>query len=158
MNTATEGDDQQNGRWYPHVTVASIVEQDGRYLMVKETHRGNSVINQPAGHIEKGESLEDAVRRETLEETGWEIEPKFISGIYQFTAANGVTYIRFTFSGKVVRHRPDAALDPAIEDVLWLDRESLVSQRNHLRSQVVLKCIDDFENGKHLPLQCIEKI
>ena len=158
MNEISANDDQPNGRWYPHVTVASIAEQDGKYLVVRESHRGSSVLNQPAGHVEKGESLEEAVRRETLEETGWEFEPKFISGIYQFTAPNGVTYIRFAFSGDAVRHCAGEPLDPAIEEVLWLDRETLASQETELRSQVVLKCIDDLEKGNFLPLQCVAKL
>ena len=150
--------DQSNGRWFPHVTVASIAKQDGRYLMVRETHRGHSVINQPAGHVEKGESLVDAVRRETLEETGWDFEPKYISGIYQFTATNNTTYIRFAFSGEAVEHNGALPLDPAIEEVLWLDRKALETSEARLRSQVVLKCINDFENGNHFPLRCIANL
>ena len=102
-------------RWYPHVTVASIARQGDRYLMVRETYRGNTVINQPAGHIEKGESFEQAVIRETLEETGWEFFPQYVSGIYHFIAGNGETYLRLTYVGDVGRQLT-TELDPTIDE------------------------------------------
>ncbi len=146
------------GRWHPHVTVACIAKRDGKYLMVRERYRGDSVINQPAGHVEQGESLIEAVKRETLEETGWEFEPNYLSGIYQFVAGNGKTYMRFTFSGELIALNENYSLDPAIEQVVWLDRSTLENNSEHLRSQVVLKCIADFENGNRLPLNCVQQL
>ena len=126
--------------------------------MVRETHRGNSVINQPAGHVERGETLVQAVRRETLEETGWKIEPSYLSGIYQFNAASGDTYFRFTFFSKVVDEVENPSLDPAIEEVLWLDRKALEEMHSEHRSDVVLQCIDDYEKGNRLPLECVKSV
>jgi 8-oxo-dGTP pyrophosphatase MutT (NUDIX family) len=147
-----------NGGWHPHVTVASIARRDGKYLMVMERHQGKCVINQPAGHLERGESLEQAVVRETMEETGWEFTPLYLSGIYQFEASNGETYLRFTFSGELKECREDAELDPAIEEVLWLDREMLELKSDTLRSKVVLECINDFESGTRLPEHTVKRL
>ena len=145
-------------RWFPHVTVASIAQKDGKYLLVKERHQGKSVLNQPAGHLEKGESLEQAVIRETLEETGWHFKPTRIIGIYQFVAGNGHTYLRFTFSGELIEQQKDYQLDPAIEEVQWLDREELETTELQLRSDVVLKCIADFESGNALPPDTVQQL
>ena len=156
MNTieSSWGGDQ----WHPHVTVASLATRDGRYLLVQETHNGKSVINQPAGHLEKDETLLQAVVRETLEETGWNFVPKFLCGIYQFVAANHETYIRFTYAGELTSKCENHPLDPVIEDVLWLDRAALEKRPDQLRSPVVLQCISDFENGNQLPLHCVQRL
>ena len=140
-----------NSRWYPHVTVASIAMKDGKFLMVRERYRGNSVYNQPAGHLEAGETLTQAVIRETLEETGWEFSPQYICGIYQFVAKNGETYLRFTFAGELIRLVENAELDPAIEEVVWMDEADLQEQKMNLRTDVVLKCIADYKSGNRLP-------
>ena len=145
-------------QWFPHVTVACMVKRGDTYLMVRERHRGNNVINQPAGHIEQGESLQDAVVRETLEETGWHFEPEYISGIYQFIAGNGETYMRFTFAGKLSGEAENHSLDPAIDEVLWLNQEQITNGSERLRSQVVLQCIEDFESGNRLPMDCIQQL
>ncbi len=145
-------------RWFPHVTVASVVMGDGKYLMVRECNQGSSVINQPAGHVEKGETLIDAVVRETLEETGWHFEPKFISGIYQFLAGNGETYIRFSFCGELLSHQEECELDPAIEEVLWLSRQEIEANVGVLRSDAVLISITDFEKGNRLPLDSVQQL
>ncbi|MCY3767859.1 MAG: NUDIX hydrolase [Gammaproteobacteria bacterium] len=147
-----------NDRWYPHVTVASLATRDGKYLLVQESYNGKSVLNQPAGHVEKGETLLQAVVRETLEETGWNFVPAFLCGIYQFVAANHETYIRFTYAGELASKCEGRALDPVIENVLWLDRAALENRSGQLRSPVVLKCISDFENGNRLPLQCVQQL
>ncbi len=145
-------------RWHPHLTVACMAQREGRYLMVRENHCGHSVLNQPAGHVEKGESLVGAVIRETLEETGWEFAPEYISGIYQFLAGDGETYLRFTFAGDLITERTGHSLDPAIAEVVWMDRLSLENSRDFLRSQVVLKCIADYEAGNRLPLGCVQQL
>ena len=154
-----DGDvDAVTERWYPHVTVACIAKRADQYIMVRERSRQGSVINQPAGHVEAGESLIEAVIRETREETGWEFKPKYISGIYQFVAGNGETYLRFTFFGELITLNKHVSLDAAIEEVLWLARPTLENNLKHLRSQVVLQCISDFENGNQLPLRCVQRL
>ena len=149
------GPEAMAGRWHPHVTAATVARRNGKYLLVREKHRGQSTLNQPAGHVEQGESLEQAAARETLEETGWHCEPKHLIGIYHFVAGNGATYIRFAFFGELLA-RADSALDPAIEEVLWLDRPALGNSSYNLRSQVVTRCIDDFEAGQQIPRNCVK--
>lgn len=158
MNQAVQPQSDSDQRWFPHVTVACIAVRDGKYLMVRETDQGVSVLNQPAGHVEQGESLESAVIRETLEETGWEFEPCYLSGIYHFVAANGETYIRFTFFGELVRHRPGVKLDPAIEGIEWIARSELQNGELNLRNDVVVKCICDYEAGNRLPPNSVQQL
>ena len=141
-------------QWNPHVTVAAIAVKDGKYLLVQENIGGETVFNQPAGHVEQGETLEQAVIRETLEETGWGYEPIHLSGIYQYIAPNGETYFRFTFFGKLTHYDAEAPLDSAIEQVVWMDRSEM-AQHTSLRSQSVLRCVQDHENGQHYPLDIV---
>ena len=106
--------------WHPHVTVATIVEDQGRFLLVEEQADGREVLNQPAGHLEPAESLLEAALRETLEETGWEVELSAVTGIYLYTApSNGVTYQRVCFAARPVRHHPERALDAGIIATNW---------------------------------------
>lgn len=143
-------------KWYPHVTVASLAVRNGKYLMVEEFQQGKYVLNQPAGHLEKAETLEQAVIRETREETGWSFKPERLTGIYYFVAENNETYIRFTFFGTLLSHDRHIRLDPAIESVVWLDRAELETNQSRLRSKAVLKCIDDFESGMQLPPHTVQ--
>ena len=143
-------------RWCPHVTVASIARRNGRYLMVQESVDGNGVFNQPAGHLEAGETLEQAVIRETLEETGFHFAPSYISGIYQFVPANGETYLRFTFYGELLGEQTGQPLDSDIEQIVWFDRRAVENHVDRLRSQAVLACINDFEAGRRIPLEAVQ--
>lgn len=145
-------------QWYPHVTVASLAVRDGKYLMVEEFHQGKCVLNQPAGHLERDETLEEAVIRETREETGWSFQPDYLTGIYCFVADNGETYIRFTFFGTLLDHDPGLRLDPAIKSVNWLGLAELEAMRGRLRSQAVLKCIQDFESGNRLSENAVQQL
>jgi len=142
--------------WTPHATVAAIVEDDqGRLLMVEESSDGKIVFNQPAGHIEENETLLDAVRRETLEETGWEVEPEHLLGIYVYKApTNGVTYYRFCYSARAVRKLSEQ-LDSDIIAAHWLTPEHIAGLGDKLRSPLVLQCIEDFQSGRRLPLDLI---
>lgn len=141
--------------WTPHATVASVIERDGYFLMVEEITGGKCVVNQPAGHIEAGETILAAARRETLEETGWEAEPYALIGLYTYTApANGVTYHRYCFAAKVVQEREDAELDEGILAPRWMTLEELRTCPN-LRSPMVLTCVEDHAAGKHFPLDVI---
>lgn len=142
--------------WTPHITVATIVEDQGRFLFVEEHCAGQQVLNQPAGHLEANESLIQAAVRETLEETGWEIEVTAVTGIYLYTApSNGVTYQRVCFAARPLRHRPDSPLDQGIIGPLWLSREELESQRKRWRSELVGQCLDDYLSGERFALSLI---
>ena len=143
-------------RFTPHVTVATVVEDQGRFLLVEEIAEGRQVLNQPAGHLEADESLLDAALRETLEETGWEVELTGVTGIYLYTApSNGVTYQRVCFAARPLRQRPELALDEGIIGPRWLTREELEARREQWRSHLVARCIDDYLAGGHYPLALI---
>ncbi len=142
--------------WQPHITVATVVEDRGRFLLVEEFAEGRAVFNQPAGHLEADESLLQAALRETLEETGWDIELTGVIGIYLYTApSNGVTYQRVCFAARPVRHHPQLALDEGIIGPRWLSREELAVQPQRWRSELVLRCIDDYLAGEVFPLTLI---
>jgi 8-oxo-dGTP pyrophosphatase MutT (NUDIX family) len=142
--------------WQPHITVATIIEDNGRFLMVEELADGRAVLNQPAGHLDPDESLIDAAIRETLEETGWDIELTGIIGIYLYTApSNGVTYQRVCFAGKPLQHHPDYQLDDGIIGPRWLTRDELLEQRSYWRSELIIQCIDDYLSGKLHSLELI---
>ena len=129
--------------WHPHITVATIVEADGRFLMVEESKGGRLVLNQPAGHLEPNETLRQAALRETLEETGWTVELSGVVGIYLYTApSNGVTYQRVCFAATPLTHDPQRTLDEGITGALWMTRDELVAQPERWRSELILRCID----------------
>jgi len=147
--------------WLAHSTVAAVIEHDGRYLMVEEMTRGGlQVFNQPAGHLEEGESLIQAVMRETREETAWRFEPEGLVGIYRWQVPpDGATYLRFCFHGRCHAHDPDQALDQGILRALWLTREALASgDPMRLRSPMVLRCIDDYLAGPNYPLSLLHDL
>ena len=147
-----------NKAWQPHVVVAAIVERDGRYLMVEEFINGELRLNQPAGHWEAGETLLEAVTRETLEEAAWDIEPRAFLGAYIWQP-NSLPYpfVRFAFVADAVRHHPDRQLDEGIVRALWLTREELLSRAVEWRSPSVIQCIDDYEAGRRFPLDMIRE-
>jgi 8-oxo-dGTP pyrophosphatase MutT (NUDIX family) len=141
-------------QWNPHLTVATIVEKNGRFLLVKEQVADQIVINQPAGHVEPFESLIDAAKRETLEETKWHIEITHFVGLYVYTASNGITYYRHCFAAIPVQCDENASLDVGILETLWLTAEEIKNQ-NALRSPLVLKCVEDYMNQQRFPLSLI---
>lgn len=146
-------------RFTPHVTVATVVEDQGRFLLVEEMANNRAVFNQPAGHLEADESLIQAALRETLEETGWEVELTAVIGIYLYTApSNGVTYQRVCFSARPVRQIPGIPLDEGIIAPHWLSRDEINARADRLRSELVLRCIDDFIKGPLFPLELIRDI
>ena len=140
------------------LTVAAIIERQGRFLFVEEADKvsGLPVINQPAGHVDPGESLIEAVRREVREETGLAFTPETIVGFYPLKAANGNDYFRICFTGSV----PDAAVaapeDPDILRCHWLTRAELAAAS--LRSGWVLRCLDDALSGRRYPLDLVADI
>lgn len=139
--------------WAPHVTVATIVERDDRYLLVYEESDGRMVYNQPAGHLEPGETLAQAALRETLEETGWTVALTGVVGVNLYTApSNGVTYFRTTFIADAVSHDPTRALDTGIIEAVWLTYEEVVERKAELRSHMTLQIIEDYRAGRRFPL------
>src|SRR5690606_12829630 len=120
--------------WHPHVTVASVVAREGRLLMVEERIRGELVLNQPAGHLEPGETPAEAAVREALEETGWDIRLDAFIGCYQWQAPDGSDYLRFAFAGTALLHHPERALDEGIERAVWLAPDELLAESSRHRS------------------------
>jgi ADP-ribose pyrophosphatase YjhB (NUDIX family) len=140
--------------WLPRVTVATVVFDDGRYLLVEElAEEGRPVLNQPAGHLEPGESLAEAARRETLEESGWEVEIEAVLGASLFTnPVSGLTYYRTSFLARPVRHHPDRPLDREIIAPRWLSYDEIVADPSRLRSESVLATIEQHRAGHRFPL------
>lgn len=142
--------------WKPNATVAAIVEQNNQFLLIEEeTERGNR-FNQPAGHLEDGETLIQAVIRETLEESAYDFTPQSLLGIYHCKHAhNDITYLRFSFIGKIGSHYPNQALDKGIIRAVWMSVEEIREKQAIMRSHQVLTCIEDYLAGKHYPLEVI---
>lgn len=141
--------------WTPHATVATIVEQNGKLLMVEEKSHGKCVYNQPAGHVDENESIFDAAIRETQEETGWKVELDKFVGTYIYTAAeNQVTYYRFCFSAKPIE-QVSTELDTDIIAAHWLSRSEIQDRASSMRSPLVQRCIQDYDQRPHLPLDYI---
>jgi ADP-ribose pyrophosphatase YjhB (NUDIX family) len=142
--------------WTPHATVAALVEREGRFLFVEEIAHGERVFNQPAGHVDEDESLENATIRETIEESGWEVKPSALVGIYTYKApSNGVTYYRFCYVCEAIKEIPNAELDSDILAAHWFTLEEIKSKQNQLRSPLVMKCLEDYLAGKQYPLDLI---
>jgi len=142
--------------WKVHVTVAAIVERAGRFLIVEETCGGRLVFNQPAGHLDPGETLQDAVVRETLEETGWHIRAEHFVLVQQWDRPErGDTYVRFVFSASALARDPDCELDPVIAQVHWMSRTELAATTARLRSPMVLEAIDAYVKGQRYDLDVL---
>jgi 8-oxo-dGTP pyrophosphatase MutT (NUDIX family) len=146
--------------WKPSVTVAAVIERDGRFLLVEEETAEGVRLNQPAGHLDPGESLTTAAARETLEETAFAFTPKQLIGVYLWRSppppdGNGVTYLRFAFCGELGAHDGERALDAGILRALWLTREEIAARAAEHRSPLVQRCIDDFLGGARYPLDLL---
>lgn len=136
-----------NDRWRPNVTVATLVEKDNKFLMVNEAPNGVEVYNQPAGHLDENENLINAARRETFEETGWEVEVTHYLGLYRHIAKNGITYLRHSFLAQPIKHHPEMKLDTGIIKAVWMSYEDICKQDN-LRGPLVKRLLDDYREGK----------
>jgi 8-oxo-dGTP pyrophosphatase MutT (NUDIX family) len=143
----------------PVVTVATIVARDGAFLVVEEQTRAGLRLNQPAGHLEAGETLVAAAMRETLEETGYRVTPTALVGIYRWQGPeDSATFVRFTFAGDVVAHDAGRALDAGILRALWLSYDEIKARRAVHRSPLVLRCVDDYRAGMRRPLDLIAEL
>jgi 8-oxo-dGTP pyrophosphatase MutT (NUDIX family) len=143
----------------PDITVAAVTEADGRFLVVEERINRRLVFNQPAGHVERGETLLQAVVREVREETAWLFEPKALVGVYLWrNPASGRSYLRFAFAGTVADHHADQPLDRGIVRTHWLSRAELLEREPQLRSPLVMRCIEDYLGGTRKPLASVEKL
>jgi len=145
--------------WKPNVVVAAIVEREGKFLLVEEEADDKLVLNQPAGHLDEGESLLDAVVRETLEETAWQLTPEALLGVYRWPhPTKDITYIRFAFIGRVTRHEPERVLDEGIVRALWLTPQEIRAERARHRSPQVERCLDDYLAGQRYPLELLKDL
>lgn len=143
--------------WRPRVTVATIVPKDGRYLLVEEDIRGRLLLNQPAGHLEPGESLAAAATRETREETGWEVELECLVSIHQWVNPElDRHFLRFTFAARPLRHHPQQPLDHGIHAAVWMTRAEIAAATPRLRSPLILASIDAWLGGQRLPLSPLQ--
>lgn len=143
-------------RWKPNVTVAAIVERDGRYLLVEEESATGPVLNNPAGHLDRGETLLQAVVREVLEETARAFTPTHLVGAYLAPSARGdVTYLRFAFAGQVGEPEPGRRLDDGILRTLWLTPEQIEAELARHRSPLLARCIADHRAGRRYPLDLL---
>jgi 8-oxo-dGTP pyrophosphatase MutT (NUDIX family) len=143
-------------QWKPHATVAAIVEDNGKFLLVEEiTDRGNR-FNQPAGHLEDNETLLEAVVRETLEETAYTFNPLALLGIYHWKHEhNDTTYLRFAYIGKVSNHQPNLKLDEGIIRAVWMTADEIRNNSMRMRSPQVLTCVEDYLSGRQFPLSVV---
>lgn len=140
----------------PELTVAALCEVRGRFLVVEERIDGRNVFNQPAGHVEKGETLLEAVVREAQEETAWRFTPQALVGIYLWHYPRSArSTLRFAFCGPICDHRAGQPLDRGILRTHWLDRAQLFDRQPRLRSPLVLRCVDDYLSGRRLPLDSV---
>ena len=145
-------------RWRPSVTVAAVIERDGRFLFVEEMADGRRVINQPAGHLDPGESLAAAVSREVLEETAHRFVPTALVGIYRWHYdKEDVTFLRFAFCGRVEGVEAERALDKEIIAAVWLAPAELAARRAEHRSPLVQQCVDDYLAGRSFALEVLSK-
>ena len=143
-------------RWKPNLTVAAVIERDGRFLIVEERTEDGLMLNQPAGHLERGETLAQAVTREVLEESAYSFTPEFIVGVYHWpNEAADVTYMRFAFGGTAGMRTEGRALDAGIMRALWMSRDELAASQERHRSPYVLACVDDYLAGRHFPLDLV---
>ena len=144
--------------WKPSVTVAAVIERGGKFLFVEEIADGRRVLNQPAGHLDPGESLAAACRREVLEETAHHFEPAGLVGVYRWHyAAQDVTFLRFCFAGKILGVESKRTLDKEILGLHWLALDELKQRSAMHRSPLVQRCVEDHLAGRNFPLELLSR-
>lgn len=142
--------------WKPNVTVAAVIEREGRFLLVEEETSQGLRFNQPAGHLEPDESLIAGAIRETLEESAYDFNPNHLIGIYRWHASQtNTTFLRFTFGGSLIAHHPERVLDQGIVRTVWLTIEEIRACQSRHRSPLVLRCCEDYLAGKRYPLDLL---
>lgn len=142
--------------WKPNVTVAAVIEKDGRYLLVEEETETGLRFNQPAGHLEPGESIVEATAREALEESAFVFTPQALVGVYQWTRPAGdITYLRFAFCGELGEFDPARTLDEGIVRTVWMTPAELEATRERHRSPLIWQCVQDHLAGRRYPLDLI---
>jgi len=145
-----------NRIWKPNVTVAALIEREGRFLLVEEETDDGLRFNQPAGHLDEGESLLAACAREALEETAWGFTPTSLVGIYQWPRPQGdVTYLRFAFAGELGAHEAGRTLDTGILRAVWMKPDEIRATTDRHRSPLVAQCVDDYLAGRRFPLDLL---
>lgn len=147
-------------RWRPSVTVAAIIERDGRFLLIEEETKDGLRINNPAGHLDPGESPAEGCAREALEETAWHFRPTDLLGIYlsrfqRASTGEDVTYLRFAFCGELLEQEPHRPLDHGIVRTLWMTPEEVRASTDRHRSPLVLRCIEDYLAGIRYPMELV---
>jgi len=144
-------------RWKPNVTVAAVIEQDGRFLLVEEEAAGGLRLNTPAGHLDPGESPAEGCIRETLEETAHHFTPTALVGVYMARTrrVEDITYLRFAFAGTLGAHEPGRTLDDGIVRTLWMTPDEIRASRARHRSPLLLQCVEDYLAGKRYSLDLI---
>ncbi|MFD0914127.1 NUDIX hydrolase [Methylophilus luteus] len=146
-------------QWKPNVTVASIIELEGKFLLVEETTERGNRFNQPAGHLEENETIIAAAIRETLEETAYDFTPQALVGIYHWQhPVNGITYLRFAFSGQLGAHHPQRQLDDGILRTVWKSEAEIAADGELMRSPQVLLCVQDYLAGKRYSLDILQHL
>lgn len=142
--------------WKPHTTVAAVIEAQGKFLLVEEETSDGIRLNQPAGHVENGETLLAAVIRETNEETAYDFIPDYLLGAYHWRhPVKDITYLRFAFIGRVTGHRPEQPLDDGILRAVWMSADEIRASRAMHRSPQVATCIEHYLAGRRFPLDVI---
>ncbi len=142
--------------WKPNVTVAAVIERDGRYLLVEEETAEGIRFNQPAGHLDQGESLVAACAREALEETAWHFRPTALIGVYLWPRPQrDITYLRFAFCGELGGHEAERKLDTGILRAVWMTPAEIEATRSRHRSPLILQCVADHRAGRRYPLEML---
>lgn len=142
--------------WKPHATVAAVLEQDGKFLLVEEHTPQGLLFNQPAGHWEANETLAAGAVREVLEESAYDFDPEFLIGVYRWhSTSSDTTYLRFAFGGKILAHHPERALDKGIVRAVWMTLDEIRATQARHRSPLILRCVEDYIAGKRYPLDLI---
>lgn len=151
-----------SARWKPHVTVAAVIEHDGRFLLVEEHTPDGLRLNNPAGHLDPGESPAQGCSREVLEETAYAFTPDFLVGLYlsrqlrqRADALEDVTYLRFAYAGTLGAFDAQRKLDTGIVRTVWLSADELRASRERHRSPLVLQCMEDYLRGQRYPVELV---
>jgi phosphatase NudJ len=149
-----------DNRWRPSVTVAAVIERDGRFLLVEEETSHGLKLNNPAGHLDPGETPAEGCAREALEETTWHFRPTALLGIYisrfiKKATGEDITYMRFAFTGELGERDTGRTLDEGIVRTLWMTADEIRANADRVRSPLVLRCIADYEAGVRFPLSSV---